>query len=191
MQPQQFHLTPDMFKAGTHMLCMGDDWLWGLGSSCELNMGFRSSEFHLKSVSYLAFCSDGLPFFSDWSTCQLSEKAVCGNGIKTRMLDCVRSDGKSVDLRYCEEVGGCCVNIFVSKFFPNNFSSCWAKWPVLHASHCQQMFFCTIHRLSMFLKRYNVQYYWFLHIISCIFFSLEPKSMLISPFWKKCLGNNK
>lgn len=44
--------------------------------------------------------------FPDWSTCQLSEKAVCGNGIKTRMLDCVRSDGKSVDLKYCEEVSG-------------------------------------------------------------------------------------
>uniref|UniRef100_A0A8D2LWY1 Thrombospondin type-1 domain-containing protein 7A n=1 Tax=Varanus komodoensis TaxID=61221 RepID=A0A8D2LWY1_VARKO len=42
---------------------------------------------------------------TDWSTCQLSEKAVCGNGIKTRMLDCVRSDGKSVDLKYCEELG--------------------------------------------------------------------------------------
>ncbi|XP_029444834.1 thrombospondin type-1 domain-containing protein 7A isoform X2 [Rhinatrema bivittatum] len=42
---------------------------------------------------------------TDWSTCQLSEKAVCGNGIKTRMLDCVNSDGKSVDLKYCEELG--------------------------------------------------------------------------------------
>ncbi|XP_039592490.1 thrombospondin type-1 domain-containing protein 7A [Polypterus senegalus] len=42
---------------------------------------------------------------TDWSTCQLSEKAVCGSGIKTRMLDCVRSDGKSVDLKYCEELG--------------------------------------------------------------------------------------
>lgn len=42
--------------------------------------------------------------FVDWSTCQLSERAVCGSGIKTRMLDCVRSDGKSVDLRFCEEV---------------------------------------------------------------------------------------
>ncbi|XP_067860093.1 thrombospondin type-1 domain-containing protein 7A-like isoform X1 [Heptranchias perlo] len=42
---------------------------------------------------------------TDWSTCQLSDKAVCGNGIKTRMLDCVRSDGKSVDLKYCEELG--------------------------------------------------------------------------------------
>ncbi|XP_069067932.1 thrombospondin type-1 domain-containing protein 7A [Pleurodeles waltl] len=41
---------------------------------------------------------------TDWSTCQLSEKAVCGNGIKTRMLDCVRSDGKSVDLKFCEEL---------------------------------------------------------------------------------------
>ncbi|KAB0405374.1 hypothetical protein E2I00_009163 [Balaenoptera physalus] len=40
---------------------------------------------------------------TDWSTCQLSEKAVCGNGMKTRMLDCVRSDGKSVNLKYCEE----------------------------------------------------------------------------------------
>lgn len=40
----------------------------------------------------------------DWSTCQLSANAVCGVGLKTRMLDCVRSDGKSVDLKYCEEV---------------------------------------------------------------------------------------
>lgn len=42
---------------------------------------------------------------ADWSTCQLSDRAVCGNGIKTRMLDCVRSDGKSVDLKFCKEVG--------------------------------------------------------------------------------------
>lgn len=41
---------------------------------------------------------------SDWSTCQLSPNAVCGSGIKTRMLDCVRSDGKSVDIKFCEEV---------------------------------------------------------------------------------------
>ncbi|KAL3983366.1 UV radiation resistance-associated protein [Sarotherodon galilaeus] len=42
---------------------------------------------------------------TEWSTCQLSDKAVCGNGIKTRMLDCVRSDGKSVDLIFCKELG--------------------------------------------------------------------------------------
>ncbi|XP_034747291.1 thrombospondin type-1 domain-containing protein 7A isoform X2 [Etheostoma cragini] len=42
---------------------------------------------------------------TDWSTCQLSERAVCGNGIKTRMLDCVRSDGKSVDLKFCKQLG--------------------------------------------------------------------------------------
>uniref|UniRef100_A0A8C1X0D4 Thrombospondin type-1 domain-containing protein 7A n=1 Tax=Cyprinus carpio TaxID=7962 RepID=A0A8C1X0D4_CYPCA len=41
---------------------------------------------------------------TDWSTCQLSANAVCGIGLKTRMLDCVRSDGKSVDLKYCEEL---------------------------------------------------------------------------------------
>ncbi|XP_056331057.1 thrombospondin type-1 domain-containing protein 7A [Danio aesculapii] len=40
---------------------------------------------------------------TDWSTCQLSANAVCGIGLKTRMLDCVRSDGKSVDLKYCKE----------------------------------------------------------------------------------------
>lgn len=66
------------------------------------------------------------PFRSDWSTCQLSEKAVCGNGIKTRMLDCVRSDGKSVDLKYCEEVGECCVKS-LKEFFPNNLNSHGAK----------------------------------------------------------------
>ncbi|XP_069032136.1 thrombospondin type-1 domain-containing protein 7A [Embiotoca jacksoni] len=42
---------------------------------------------------------------TDWSTCQLSDRAVCGNGIKTRMLDCVRSDSKSVDLNFCKELG--------------------------------------------------------------------------------------
>lgn len=42
---------------------------------------------------------------TDWSTCQLSERAVCGVGFKTRMLDCVRSDSKSVDLKFCEELG--------------------------------------------------------------------------------------
>ncbi|XP_051721438.1 thrombospondin type-1 domain-containing protein 7A isoform X1 [Ctenopharyngodon idella] len=41
---------------------------------------------------------------TDWSTCQLSANAVCGIGLKTRMLDCVRSDRKSVDLKYCEEL---------------------------------------------------------------------------------------
>lgn len=29
---------------------------------------------------------------------------MCGDGIKTRMLDCVRSDGKSVDLNFCQKV---------------------------------------------------------------------------------------
>ncbi|XP_063789788.1 thrombospondin type-1 domain-containing protein 7B isoform X1 [Pseudophryne corroboree] len=42
---------------------------------------------------------------TEWSTCQLSEKAICGEGIKTRLLDCTRSDGKSVQMSYCEQLG--------------------------------------------------------------------------------------
>ncbi|XP_052002644.1 thrombospondin type-1 domain-containing protein 7A-like [Xyrauchen texanus] len=42
---------------------------------------------------------------TDWSTCQLSANAVCGIGVKTRMLDCVRSDSKSVDMKFCKELG--------------------------------------------------------------------------------------
>ncbi|KAG8548211.1 hypothetical protein GDO81_026154 [Engystomops pustulosus] len=40
---------------------------------------------------------------TEWSACQLSEKAVCGEGIKTRLLDCTRSDGKSVKMSFCEQ----------------------------------------------------------------------------------------
>nr|XP_033800454.1 thrombospondin type-1 domain-containing protein 7B isoform X3 [Geotrypetes seraphini] len=41
---------------------------------------------------------------TEWSTCQLSENATCGPGIRTRILDCIRSDGKSVHMKYCEKV---------------------------------------------------------------------------------------
>ncbi|KAK6483033.1 thrombospondin type-1 domain-containing protein 7B-like isoform X2 [Huso huso] len=41
---------------------------------------------------------------TDWSTCQLSDNAVCGQGTRTRLLDCVRSDGKPVELRYCKQM---------------------------------------------------------------------------------------
>lgn len=57
---------------------------------------------------------------SDWSTCQLSERAVCGNGIKTRMLDCVRSDGKSVDLSFCKEVRRVSLTVFKYLFLSLN-----------------------------------------------------------------------
>ncbi|KAM9824426.1 thrombospondin type-1 domain-containing protein 7A [Neosynchiropus ocellatus] len=59
---------------------------------------------------------------TDWSTCQLSNRAVCGSGIKTRMLDCVRSDGKSVDLTLCKELG------LESKWQMN--ASCMIECPV-------------------------------------------------------------
>ncbi|XP_074071171.1 thrombospondin type-1 domain-containing protein 7B [Macrotis lagotis] len=40
---------------------------------------------------------------TEWSMCQLSENATCGQGIRTRLLSCVRSDGKSVSMDYCEQ----------------------------------------------------------------------------------------
>uniref|UniRef100_A0A671XNQ9 Thrombospondin type-1 domain-containing protein 7A n=1 Tax=Sparus aurata TaxID=8175 RepID=A0A671XNQ9_SPAAU len=42
---------------------------------------------------------------SDWSTCQLSENAICGQGSRLRLLDCVRSDGKIVELQKCQQFG--------------------------------------------------------------------------------------
>lgn len=39
-----------------------------------------------------------------WSTCQLGENAVCGEGFRLRLLDCIRSDGKVVESRMCEQV---------------------------------------------------------------------------------------
>ncbi|XP_077473854.1 thrombospondin type-1 domain-containing protein 7B isoform X1 [Stigmatopora argus] len=42
---------------------------------------------------------------SEWSTCQLSENAICGQGIRQRLLDCIRGDGKIVDLETCEQFG--------------------------------------------------------------------------------------
>ncbi|XP_053568516.1 LOW QUALITY PROTEIN: thrombospondin type-1 domain-containing protein 7B [Bombina bombina] len=41
---------------------------------------------------------------TEWSTCQLSEKALCGEGIKTRLLVCIRSDGKPVEIFFCEQM---------------------------------------------------------------------------------------
>ncbi|XP_019481931.1 PREDICTED: thrombospondin type-1 domain-containing protein 7B [Hipposideros armiger] len=40
---------------------------------------------------------------TEWSTCQLSENATCGQGVRTRLLSCVRSDGKPVGMDQCEE----------------------------------------------------------------------------------------
>ncbi|EGW00953.1 Thrombospondin type-1 domain-containing protein 7B [Cricetulus griseus] len=38
---------------------------------------------------------------TEWSTCQLSENASCGQGVRTRLLSCVRSDGKPVGMDHC------------------------------------------------------------------------------------------
>lgn len=41
---------------------------------------------------------------ADWSTCLLSESAICGQGAKERQMDCVRSDGAVVEPSVCKEV---------------------------------------------------------------------------------------
>ena len=46
---------------------------------------------------------------AEWSICQLSENATCGQGIRTRLLSCVRSDGKPVAMDECEQVSYVCV----------------------------------------------------------------------------------
>ncbi|XP_064238873.1 thrombospondin type-1 domain-containing protein 7B [Aotus nancymaae] len=40
---------------------------------------------------------------TEWSTCQLSENAPCGQGVRTRLLSCMRSDGKPVSMDQCEQ----------------------------------------------------------------------------------------
>ncbi|XP_037542046.1 thrombospondin type-1 domain-containing protein 7B [Nematolebias whitei] len=42
---------------------------------------------------------------TEWSTCQLCENAICGRGSRLRHLDCVRSDGKVVELQKCKQFG--------------------------------------------------------------------------------------
>uniref|UniRef100_A0A3P9MW48 Thrombospondin type-1 domain-containing protein 7A n=1 Tax=Poecilia reticulata TaxID=8081 RepID=A0A3P9MW48_POERE len=101
--------------------CVLNDW--GTWSRCSMPCTRNNS--HVRTAYALRYpgvgrqcpelsdrepCSLNLNCFNyfynitDWSTCQLSPNAVCGSGIKTRMLDCVRSDGKSVDIKFCEEL---------------------------------------------------------------------------------------
>uniref|UniRef100_A0A3B5LNX1 Thrombospondin type-1 domain-containing protein 7A n=1 Tax=Xiphophorus couchianus TaxID=32473 RepID=A0A3B5LNX1_9TELE len=102
--------------------CVLNDW--GAWSRCSM-VSKPSAEHRVRTAYALRYpgvgrqcpelsdrelCSLNLNCFNyfynitDWSTCQLSPNAVCGSGIKTRMLDCVRSDGKSVDIKFCEEL---------------------------------------------------------------------------------------
>uniref|UniRef100_A0A8C4Q523 Spondin-like TSP1 domain-containing protein n=1 Tax=Eptatretus burgeri TaxID=7764 RepID=A0A8C4Q523_EPTBU len=55
--------------------------------------------YHQPHLFWQCLCS------AEWSTCQLSWRASCGPGIQTRLADCVRSDGCSVDLELCEQHG--------------------------------------------------------------------------------------
>ena len=81
--------------------------------------------------------------------------------MKTRMLDCVRSDGKSVNLKYCEEVRGCCVMSL--RVNSSLIISIHAEPSDLTGALCSSLpadVFGTIQRLlNTLLKRDTVQHY--------------------------------
>ncbi|CAL8267595.1 unnamed protein product [Lota lota] len=69
---------------------------------------------------------------TDWSTCQLSENAVCGRGFRSRLVDCLRSDGKLFEPSVCQQFGllnewklseGCEVDCPVSCLLSD-----WSPW---------------------------------------------------------------
>ncbi|KAM9461440.1 thrombospondin type-1 domain-containing protein 7B [Clarias gariepinus] len=69
----------------------------GQGHTCpELNQTQSCSNTTCLSYSYA---------YSDWSSCLLSDNAICGQGMKTRLLNCIDSDGKLVELSMCKEWG--------------------------------------------------------------------------------------
>lgn len=61
---------------------------------------------HCSHMAIILKLSVGDPMPIEWSTCQLSENASCGQGVRTRLLSCVRSDGKPVSMDQCEQVTG-------------------------------------------------------------------------------------
>uniref|UniRef100_A0A669DZB4 Thrombospondin type-1 domain-containing protein 7A n=1 Tax=Oreochromis niloticus TaxID=8128 RepID=A0A669DZB4_ORENI len=123
-QVEDYLCDPEEMPLGarkSHLPCPEDCVLsdWGAWSPCPLNSTRERSAYPLRQPGEKKECpptKETEPCklnrncfhytynITEWSTCQLSDKAVCGNGIKTRMLDCVRSDGKSVDLIFCKEV---------------------------------------------------------------------------------------
>ncbi|XP_047666453.1 thrombospondin type-1 domain-containing protein 7B isoform X2 [Tachysurus fulvidraco] len=69
----------------------------GSGHTCpELNQTQSCTNTTCVSYSYA---------YSDWSSCRLSDNAVCGQGTKTRLLNCIDGKGKLVELSMCKEWG--------------------------------------------------------------------------------------
>lgn len=56
-------------------------------------------------------CMPGINCFTytwnstEWSPCQLEKGKICGEGVQDRLLQCLRSDGRIVEVSKCEEVG--------------------------------------------------------------------------------------
>ncbi|KAG9340807.1 hypothetical protein JZ751_019998, partial [Albula glossodonta] len=107
------------FRAQTCFLPCPDDCVmsqWGQWSACPLPCSQNTTRMRSRQTLRLPQAGKTCPEanqteacvlnttcfthrynLSDWSTCQLSENAVCGKGTQTRSFDCVRSDGKVVE----------------------------------------------------------------------------------------------
>ncbi|XP_073401660.1 thrombospondin type-1 domain-containing protein 7B isoform X1 [Dendrobates tinctorius] len=120
------HLESPSSKQECTISCQGECVMsnWGQWSqctkSCDTNSARSRTRFPLRIATNGKTCPEDLETEScvlnsncfhyqykvtEWSACQLSEKAICGEGIKTRLLDCTRSDGKSVKMAFCEQLG--------------------------------------------------------------------------------------
>uniref|UniRef100_A0ACB8G164 Uncharacterized protein n=1 Tax=Sphaerodactylus townsendi TaxID=933632 RepID=A0ACB8G164_9SAUR len=98
---------------------------------------------------------------TDWSTCQLSKNAICGEGIKNRLLSCVRSDGKTVTMNYCEQlnlekpakmIAHCLVECVVRCCVPD----------LLSCKHKEKEGFAQLNSLSIETVQQNPATVWFL-----------------------------
>ncbi|KAG8432280.1 hypothetical protein GDO86_016793 [Hymenochirus boettgeri] len=100
--------------------CVMSNWgHWSQCTRCDFNSVRVRNRFPLRIPVNGDTCPEGLQTetcvlnencfhyhynVTEWSTCQLSGNASCGEGLKTRLFDCVRSDGKSAKMSFCEQL---------------------------------------------------------------------------------------
>ncbi|XP_069081179.1 thrombospondin type-1 domain-containing protein 7B [Pleurodeles waltl] len=118
----QYEMPPE--TQNCTLVCPGECVMseWGQWSACPVicdsNSTRARTRFPVRAPSHGKLCPEDTQIeacvlnencfhyqynITDWSTCQLSENAACGQGIKTRILDCIGSDGKSVNINFCEQ----------------------------------------------------------------------------------------
>uniref|UniRef100_T1JAR7 Spondin-like TSP1 domain-containing protein n=1 Tax=Strigamia maritima TaxID=126957 RepID=T1JAR7_STRMM len=89
---------------------------------------------------------------SDWSSCILHNNATCGEGVRHRQIVCLRSDGRTVNDRFCEEMNlsrpqsaeswcsvDCPIDCVVSEWSDWNHSECGTCGMSGHAVRARQI----------------------------------------------------